>query len=350
MDKVNSITTRWNGLHISLAGRVELCRAVITPLLHYWTSVYSLPAAVINIIEKRMRNFIWGHDDINLKMHGLNWKKLAAPKEEGVREVIRSNSRFKIGNGNTIKLFLDPWCDGNFLSDFYSYRVLHRLSRDKKKNIGDFIDEGQWNVDLIPVELHQFFFQYNIQGGADKFYWHETHFTFKSAWHACRIKIQEVFWFNLCWNDGRPRWSAYAVLVLQNAVITNTYLQQKGFSLASKCVLCCKSIESGDHLFCCCDFSWKVWMSLVDICHWILQPFDSIQALALDYALKFKVNSTRTKFYRMIFTATLYYLWKERNARLHNDFYTSPNDLAKCVFWDTMDILGVCLQYVVSGF
>ncbi|XP_059654960.1 uncharacterized protein LOC132301748 [Cornus florida] len=58
IDKVIVTTTRWNGMHLSMAGKVELSRTVILPVVLYWTSVYSLPAVVINLIEKRMRNFI----------------------------------------------------------------------------------------------------------------------------------------------------------------------------------------------------------------------------------------------------------------------------------------------------
>ncbi|XP_059629660.1 uncharacterized protein LOC132272550 [Cornus florida] len=172
VEKVISLTTRWNGLHLSIAGRVELSRAVILPLVHYWTSVFSLPAVIINIIERKMRNYIWGYVKDKKKMHGLRWNKFVVPKEEGGlglrrlrdidkaakcsltwdfllskdrlwvawfkenylrhssfwnvipkessssiwkiagREIIKENCRYRIRNGQQIQVFLDPWCEG----------------------------------------------------------------------------------------------------------------------------------------------------------------------------------------------------------------------------------------------
>ncbi|XP_059664040.1 uncharacterized protein LOC132309778 [Cornus florida] len=175
VEKVISLTTRWNGLHLSMAGRVELSRAVIIPLVHYWTSVFSFPAVIINIIERKMSNYIWEHVEDRKKIHGLRWNKLGVPKEEGglglrrlrdidkaakcsltwdfllskdrlwvawfkenylrhssfwnvipkesfssiwknivaVRDIIKENCRYRIGNGQQIQVFLDPWCEGS---------------------------------------------------------------------------------------------------------------------------------------------------------------------------------------------------------------------------------------------
>ncbi|XP_059628913.1 uncharacterized protein LOC132271527 [Cornus florida] len=74
VDIVIDVTSRWNGMNISMDGRVELSRAMIIPMVQYWTSVFSLPTAVSNLIERRMRNFVWGHLE--------NRKKLWAPMEE----------------------------------------------------------------------------------------------------------------------------------------------------------------------------------------------------------------------------------------------------------------------------
>ncbi|XP_059623063.1 uncharacterized protein LOC132266226 [Cornus florida] len=118
-------------------GRVELNRAVIIPMVQYWTSVYALPIAVSSCIERRMRNFVWGHVENTKKMHGIKWKKITAPNEEGglglrriadidtaekitvwrsiivVREILKVNCRYIIGTGQNIKVFMDPWCEGS---------------------------------------------------------------------------------------------------------------------------------------------------------------------------------------------------------------------------------------------
>ncbi|XP_059628877.1 uncharacterized protein LOC132271502 [Cornus florida] len=205
VEKVISLTTRWNGLHLSMAGRMELCRAVILPLVQYWTSVYSLPTVIINVIEKRMRNYIWGYVEDRKKIHGLSWNKLAVPKQEGglglcrlrdidraakcsltwdfllskdklwvawykryylrqssfwnvtpkvssssiwksmvaIKDIIKQNCRYRIRNGHKIKVFLDPWCEGKCLGDLFNRRLLGSLNRNKQSVLSDLIVDGQ---------------------------------------------------------------------------------------------------------------------------------------------------------------------------------------------------------------
>ncbi|XP_059635683.1 uncharacterized protein LOC132277859 [Cornus florida] len=68
------------GLPISNKG---LKRIDCKPLLDK-ASVFILPSTVINVLKRRMINFVWGHEDSTVKLYGLCWKKITAPKQEGV--------------------------------------------------------------------------------------------------------------------------------------------------------------------------------------------------------------------------------------------------------------------------
>ncbi|XP_059635577.1 uncharacterized protein LOC132277741 [Cornus florida] len=279
VDKVIAVTSRWNGLNISMAGRVELSRAVIIPMVQYWTSVFSLPAAVSNLIERKMRNFVWGHLENRKKLHGLRWKNLTMPKEEGgyynsllskdriwvawfqhcylrtssfwnvvprinssamwrsllaVRDVVKENCRYRIGDGLNVKVFLDLWCEGKMLSDLFNHRLLRCLSRNKNISMHELIIEGEGDVSQLnntSHELIQMFQNQKIHGEVDEIQWVTT-FSFKAAWEATRFRLQELNWAGLCWSGGRPRWSVHAVLqaVLNSPGIADDILL---FSLAT---------------------------------------------------------------------------------------------------------------------
>ncbi|XP_059629905.1 uncharacterized protein LOC132272840 [Cornus florida] len=58
IDKVKQKVTSWSANLLSITGKVELIRTVITPLCLYWCSVFQIPVTVLNQIQKVCRDFI----------------------------------------------------------------------------------------------------------------------------------------------------------------------------------------------------------------------------------------------------------------------------------------------------
>ncbi|XP_059630139.1 uncharacterized protein LOC132273131 [Cornus florida] len=267
MDKVVAATTRWAGMNFSRAGRIELLRVVVTSMVLYWFSVYSIPA-------------------VN---HSSIWKSIVS-----VRDTLKVQCSYRIGNDDKIKNFMDPWCGGQYLSEVFSYRTLR-----------------QWQFDDVPFVVQQFFQQFRIHGGEDQLLWNNKSFTFKAAWDSCRDSKPVVSWFGLVWNGGRPRWSVYSALIIQNAVLIGANLQRRGISLAFRCCLCGCNEEHVDHMFVKCVYAWEVWCGLAGIFHWSVQKLNSVSSFAADLQTQFYIKSCRNKVHKMLFTASMYYLWNE---------------------------------------
>lgn len=49
----------WNAKSLSYAGRLQLVTFVLTSMHIYWTSIFMLPKAVVNEVEKICRVFLW---------------------------------------------------------------------------------------------------------------------------------------------------------------------------------------------------------------------------------------------------------------------------------------------------
>ncbi|XP_059663601.1 uncharacterized protein LOC132309300 [Cornus florida] len=259
MDKVMSATTRWAGMNTSMAGRIELLRAVITPMVTSPKTeggfglrrILDIDKAAIcylawDFLLSKDRLWVAWFKHCNLRdasywsvipklTHSTIWTSIVA-----VREILRENCSYHIGNGALIQKFLDPWCGGQFLSEVVG----------------------------IPLQVQQFMQQFRIYGGADQILWNHKPFTFKDAWDACRESNYEVSWFGLVWNGGRPRWSIFSALIIQNAIMTGANLQRRGISLASRCCLCCNYDEHVDHMFVNFVYSWEVWCGLAGMFHW----------------------------------------------------------------------------------
>ncbi|KAL0295347.1 UNVERIFIED_CONTAM: hypothetical protein Sradi_6840000 [Sesamum radiatum] len=59
LHKLDSRLASWGQHNLSLAGRTQLIKSVLSSLHTYWASVFILPKAVIKVIEQRIRTFLW---------------------------------------------------------------------------------------------------------------------------------------------------------------------------------------------------------------------------------------------------------------------------------------------------
>ncbi|KAL0287889.1 UNVERIFIED_CONTAM: putative mitochondrial protein [Sesamum radiatum] len=59
LDKLARRLAGWNHLTLSLAGRTQVIKSVLNSLHIYWASAFLLPKAIIQILERKMREFLW---------------------------------------------------------------------------------------------------------------------------------------------------------------------------------------------------------------------------------------------------------------------------------------------------
>jgi len=95
---------------------------------------------------------------------------------------------------------------------------------------------------------------------------------------------------------------------------TRDKLRRWGFSILSTCLLCNQHDESREHLFFECTFSDAVWFYFTSMLNF------SPPVQFMDYLWWVK-SATRDPnlalIIKLIFQASIYLLWKERNACLH---------------------------------
>ncbi|CAN0845480.1 Putative ribonuclease H protein At1g65750, partial [Linum grandiflorum] len=118
----------------------------------------------------------------------------------------------------------------------------------------------------------------------------------------------------------------WQVFLKKIATIDN--FQRRGFHLENKCVLCGKAVETVDHIFIVCSFSYKVWCLIVSTLS-IHGPnlFDVIGLIS-----SWKGMNCTSQF-RFATTAVLHsffwYIWKERNNRIFRNSSPSTKYLSR---------------------
>ncbi|XP_059658789.1 uncharacterized protein LOC132305127 [Cornus florida] len=327
IDKFTNKINVWNGKCLSMVGRLELVKLVLTSYVYFWCSIYTLPRAVVKYLEKKMRDFIWGSTTEHKKVHAFSWNKV---KEAGfgVRKITDINSTSMcrlIGDGQSTFLFTDPWVQGESLVTKYGYRVHRDFNLAKQAKLSSIIQNGQWQFPHQNSNtLHQF---KNLA----------LSLTLKQGDERWRNPHPEVQWFSVCWSGARPRASLVCCLAMQNKLLTFENLKKRGLPLLSICHNCMNSADDVDHLTVNCPFAKAIWQWLSDVLGWNMPRVISLTQL-VDW---FVTKGIKHKAQKRICATTVWYVWNERNLRLHQEIRRTVMEIARAICGEVLMLSGM---------
>ncbi|TYK19523.1 reverse transcriptase [Cucumis melo var. makuwa] len=315
---------------LSFAGRLQLVCSVLCSLQVYWAIVFVLPAYVHNeegglgirdgtawkfastlkILWLMLTNSgsLWvawveayvlkGRSlwDVDSRV-GRSWCLRAILRKQ---EKLKQHVRMKVGNGNRCRVWLDPWLQRGAILERVGERVLYDAASRREASLSNFIGpDGEW---LWP------------RGG----------FSIASAWEAIRPRGGRVLWDGLLWGGGNiPKHSFCAWLAIKDRLGTRDRFHRWDSSVPLSCILCEGGMESRDHLFFSCPFGGDVWSRVLRIMasshrigHW---------GVELSWICHQGIRKgVRRKLWRVLWCATIYFIWNERNHRLHGGQAPDP--------------------------
>ena len=148
------------------------------------------------------------------------------------------------------------------------------------------------------------------------------------AWRIIREKNPKVYWHRLIWYTKYvPKHSLIAWMVILNKLPTKEKLVNWGLHLQDDlCPLCQLSQESRNHLFFCCPFTKEVWSRVLALngIHRTPQDWDTELRWCVS---NFKGNSFLALLCRLCWSSTLYFIWHERNRRVHGESPQNPSQV-----------------------
>jgi len=83
VEKIRARITSWTNRFLSFAGRLQLIKSVLSSITNFWLSVFRLPKACLQEIEKMFSAFLWSGPDLNTKKAKIAWSEVCKLKEEG---------------------------------------------------------------------------------------------------------------------------------------------------------------------------------------------------------------------------------------------------------------------------
>ena len=161
-------------------------------------------------------------------------------------------------------------------------------------------------------------------------------FATDEVWQAIREHGNVVEWYHLVWSKyGIPRHSIHLWLVMRRRLKTQDRLKQwdVGGNVdlnLLQCPLCKGQPDSHGHLFFECSFSRKVWAMVLNEDD--LPNLSPIWNDILDWLIPIsKSNKVTSIVGRLVLAATSYFIWRERNNKIHSKPPKKYEDVVKII-------------------
>ena len=83
LKKMEKKLSGWKRLYLSKGGRLTLLKSTLSSLPTYFLSLFTIPVAVADRLERVQRNFLWGSSDECFKHSLVAWENVCSPLEAG---------------------------------------------------------------------------------------------------------------------------------------------------------------------------------------------------------------------------------------------------------------------------
>ncbi|KAM0042735.1 putative RNA-directed DNA polymerase [Helianthus debilis subsp. tardiflorus] len=283
----------------------------------------------------------WSSVPIN-KYSGGVWKGIVSEIEKtkigGVPLI--NNIKGLVGNGLSIRFWLDPWVCNQPLKD--RFPALFRLETQKKCLVADRFDEsiqaflGRWVWSRTPVSqveldewngLIQFLDQVVLSDSSDRWEWvggDNKDFSVGAVKSFLRSSEDFSNYFVFEWSKWTPKkvnifmWRAQ-----MGRIATLDALSKRNcFNGEETCVMCNDGSETVEHLFCSCAVAAEVWFRLSRWCR-----IDPIYAFSLNDLLevhKFAGLANKAKeILKGVIMVGCWCIWRARNERRFSNIQRS---------------------------
>ncbi|KAI3727188.1 hypothetical protein L1987_66999 [Smallanthus sonchifolius] len=306
----------WKAKNLSIGGRVVLLRFVLDSLPVYYFSLFKAPDKVINKLEKIRRNFLWGGDGINRRIHWVKWDTVCSPKSAG---------GLSLGSLKTVnQSLLAKWwwrfiSEGNPLWEKVILSI-HGSLRGSSCVPGRRDTAGVWGnikkLDLVFSNRNMNFKEMVEEKDGIWTWRHEERggFSVRSMRRLLSPAQNTVDAFVLNWCSVVPlKVNIFAWRAELDRIPTRQALSRRKVSLMSdSCPLCSEHVESVEHLFTSCFYATMLWGF---ISSWCVTPPIFVFSIRdiLELHKTSLVESKKNKALQVVILAALWCTWKLRN-------------------------------------
>lgn len=246
---------------------------------------------------------------------------------------------YRIGNGNSILFWLEPWWQGKCIAKSPNDSVIMNSGSNASATVGQHINSGVWR--LPEARAHRTRASQAHSNWIDSFdqpafdltkedviSWNGmTKLTSRDIWDSIRSVAPSVTWHDAVWlKYGVNRYAHHNWLLCHRRLYTLMRLHHTfGMDISVQCYLCIQGEETDSHLFLQCTYSRHVLAQLMEPMHIEVNSDEPWHIFITG------VSQLQDTLKRRVALLTLqvyaYHIWRERNARAHNKGFFSPGKL-----------------------
>lgn len=400
IDRIKQRAVSWSSRQLSPAGKLTMLKSVLTAIPTFSMTCFLLPVSLCKRIQSVLTRFWWDDSDSTRKISWVSWETLTKPKSMGglglrdiqhfnkallgklawkiltkpncllsrmlIGKYCQSDSFLRvtcsssashgwrgiiegrnviiqllgkiIGNGNSTKLWHEPW-----LSVSTPTSMMGPITMDEKDlMVSDIMtrETGMWNREAlmkhVPHLIDEILLIHPSSTGAEDAYaWllnPTGDYSSKSGYLALHLNdstttrnsnIPDDFnWFKSVWGSAMmPKIQLFLWKVLQGAIPTGENLQKRGV-LTNTNYIRCGAQETTNHLFFHCDFAKQVW----ELAPWT-SPLQSETTISFGTELQtssLRINLPPVGVSINIFPWIIWALWISRNLLLFEHRTLTP--------------------------
>lgn len=231
--------------------------------------------------------------------------------------------KMKVENGRSALFWHHNWAPQGCIEALKASSN-SRLGIPHRATVASLCRNGNWCLpparSEAAIELYVFLTTIQLTSNEDSYEWSllgnkEGRYSTGSAYTYLKGEMDDQTWTKAIWFPRSiPRHSFHSWLVYLNRCPTRDRMIGWGLCVDPVCLLCNSQPESRDHLFYDCDFSFDLWTRVSTRCR--LQPLRS-WGLTVAHMESLSGNKATRLLTLLAWQATTYWLWNERNGRLH---------------------------------
>ncbi|GJU34638.1 uncharacterized protein Tco_1182992 [Tanacetum coccineum] len=353
-------------------------KSVIASMHVYWSSVFILPSRIMLDIEQLMRSFLWCNGEMRRGKAKVAWEDICLPKDEGglgirrldhfnvalisshvwsiltrkeslwvkwihthklrgrnfwdypfrgnmtwgwrkilqICPIIRKFIWYKIGNGSSISTWFDNWSMHSPVIQSITPRDIHAAGFSMQTTVADVVSQNAWTWPLEWANRYPLIFAMTVPSlneDNDQVVWKSRldiikPFSVGTVWDDIRHHGNIMAWIYVVWfGHCIPRHAFHLWLVIQRKLKTQDNLRQWDVTPSTNL-----NLTRAQLLYMPC--------SLDQIIYW-LTPIA-------------KKKPAQGVIAKLVFAASTYFIWQERNGRLFKNKKRSTEQIAE-VIWST---------------
>lgn len=246
------------------------------------------------------------------------------------RDMIFPLIKCRVGNGLTIRFWNDNWSPFGSIYSFLNARS-SRLGIPQRATLASLSDNGNWTLPPArtenQIELQAYLTTLVLTEEEDCYEWEiagrtSNAFSTGEVYTYLRGSIATVNWSHLVWSSfGIPRQSFLTWLVMLDRCPTKDRMISWGLDVSPTCLLCNSQPESRNHMFFDCPFACVIWSAIASrrrlhaLQNWEATVFQLMQLTGTKHSKRLTL---------LCWQSTIYFIWRERNDRLHRAIFRSP--------------------------